>query len=77
MTKNKIFFKTTGFCFLAIFLFVAVSGCGLFVKTIPKGEILGKAPEDKFIMIDDVNYHYLEYPGTGRDIFLLHGFASS
>ena len=68
---------TTGCCSLALFLFVAVSGCGLFIKTIPKGEIIGKAPEDKYIMIDDVNYHYREYPGAGRDIFLLHGFASS
>jgi len=38
---------------------------------------LEKAPEDKYIMIDDVNYHYREYPGTGRNVFLLHGFASS
>jgi pimeloyl-ACP methyl ester carboxylesterase len=77
MSKKKMFFRTAGCCSLALFLIVAVSGCGLFIKTIPKGEILGKAPEDKFIMIDDVNYHYREYPGTGRDIFLLHGFASS
>lgn len=77
MGKIKMLFMKIYFCFLALFLVLAVSGCGLFIKTIPKGEILGKAPEDKFIMIDDVNYHYLEYPGTGRDIFLLHGFASS
>jgi len=24
-----------------------------------------------------VNFHYLEYPGEGSDVFLLHGFASS
>ncbi|MFA4917350.1 MAG: alpha/beta hydrolase [Syntrophales bacterium] len=77
MSKKKTFFMTTCCCFLALFLVVAASGCGLFIKTIPKGEIMGKAPEDKYIMIDDVNYHYLEYPGTGRDIFLLHGLASS
>lgn len=66
------------YCFIPLlFLFVVLQGCGLFIKTIPKGEIPGRAPEDKYIMIDDVNYHYREYPGTGRDIFLLHGFASS
>ena len=77
MSKKKMFFMTTGCCFLALFLVAFLQGCGLFLTTIPKGEILGKAPEDKFIMIDDVNYHYMEYPGPGRDIFLLHGFASS
>ncbi len=77
MSKKMIYFMKIFFCFPAFFLVLAVSGCGLFIKTIPKGEILGRAPEDKYIMIDDVNYHYREYPGTGRDIFLLHGFASS
>ena len=77
MDKIKMFARKTGCYFLALFLVIAVSGCGLFIKTIPKGEIPGRTPEDKYIMIDNVNYHYREYPGTGRDIFLLHGFASS
>ena len=65
-------------CFIiALFIVALLQGCGLFMTTIPKGEIMVKAPEDKYIMIDNVNYHYMEYPGTGRDIFLLHGFASS
>ena len=66
------------FTFLLALLLVAVlQGCGLFRTKIPNGVILGQVPEDKYIMIDDVNYHYREYPGTGRDVFLLHGFASS
>jgi len=77
MNKIKMLFVKTGYCLMALFLVVAASGCGLFSKTIPKSEILGKLPEDKYIMIDNVNYHYREYPGTGRDIFLLHGFTSS
>ncbi len=77
MDKIKMFARKTGCYFLALFLVIAVSGCGFFIKTIPKGEIPGRTPEDKYIMIDNVNYHYREYPGTGRDIFLLHGFASS
>lgn len=77
MNSIKNYFRKK-YCFIPIlFLIAFLQGCGLFLTTIPKGEILGKAPDDKFIMIDDVNYHYLEYPGTGRDIFLLHGFASS
>jgi len=77
MSKMKKLFTISCRFFLVLFLAAIFSGCGLFIKTIPKGEILGKAPEDKYIMIDDVNYHYREYPGAGRDIFLLHGFASS
>jgi pimeloyl-ACP methyl ester carboxylesterase len=65
----------TACCLMTLAL--AVSGCGLFIKTIPKGEISEKAPEDHYVMIENVNYHYLEYPGTGQDVFLLHGFASS
>ncbi|MBU0544212.1 MAG: alpha/beta hydrolase [Proteobacteria bacterium] len=77
MSKTKSFIVISGHCLIAFFLVIAVSGCGFFIKTIPKGEIQGRTPEDKYIMIDNVNYHYREYPGTGRDIFLLHGFASS
>jgi len=73
----KKLFTISGWFFLVLFLAAIFSGCGLFIKTIPKGEILERVPEDKYIMIDDVNYHYREYSGTGRDIFLLHGFASS
>ena len=76
MSKKRMSFRVVC-CFIALFLILAVSGCGLFIETIPKGEIPGKAPEDRYVMIDHVNYHYLEYPGAGPDIFLLHGFASS
>jgi len=77
MIRNKPFYITPALIFIALFIASATPGCGLFIKTIPKGEILERTPEDKYIMIDEVNYHYREYPGTGRDIFLLHGFASS
>jgi pimeloyl-ACP methyl ester carboxylesterase len=77
MNSIKIFFQNK-YCFIPLlFLAAFLQGCGLFIETIPKGEIIGKAPEDKYIVVDDVNYHYREYPGTGLDIFLLHGFASS
>ena len=36
---------------------------------------------DKFIKIDtgmqDVDLHYLEYPGEGGKVVLIHGFGSS
>ena len=77
MNSIKKFFQKI-YCFIPLlFLIAFLQGCGLFIKTIPKGEILGKVPEDRYVMIDNVNYHYMEYPGPGRDIFLLHGFASS
>lgn len=77
MKCKKTYFQKILCFFLSVLLIALLQGCGLFIKTIPKGEILGRVPEDKYIMIDDVNYHYREYPGSGRDIFLLHGFASS
>jgi pimeloyl-ACP methyl ester carboxylesterase len=77
MSKLKMLFIKTGYSLAVLLLAAAMSGCGLFIKTVPKGEILDRAPEDRYIMIEGVNYHYREYPGPGRDIFLLHGFASS
>jgi pimeloyl-ACP methyl ester carboxylesterase len=53
------------------------TGCGLFVKLIPPGEILSRTPKDCFIEISGVRYHYTEYPGKGPVVVLLHGFASS
>jgi len=77
MSSIKNFFQIK-YCFIHVLFLVAVlQGCGLFRRTIPKGEIPGMTPEDKYIMIDNVNYHHREYPGEGRDVFLLHGFASS
>jgi len=73
---TKLIKKLCRVLLVSFFVFTA-AGCGLFVKIIPKGEILGKVTEDRYVTIDNVNYHYMEYPGPGRDIFLLHGFASS
>jgi pimeloyl-ACP methyl ester carboxylesterase len=58
-------------------LSLLVSGCGLFVDKIPKGEIPNKTPADQFVNIDGVNIHYKEYPAKGHDVFLLHGLPSS
>ncbi len=54
----------------------SISGCGLFVENIPQGQILAETPQDHFITVDGVRYHYVEYPGKGEDVFLLHGFAA-
>ncbi|MDO9515126.1 MAG: alpha/beta hydrolase [Syntrophales bacterium] len=47
------------------------------MKQIPQGQIVSPAAQDHFVRVGDVNFHYLEYPGEGEDVFLLHGFASS
>jgi pimeloyl-ACP methyl ester carboxylesterase len=56
---------------------VIVSGCGLFVETIPRDRIGEFAAGGQFITIDDVRYHYREYPAPGRNVLLVHGFSSS
>ena len=55
----------------------ATVSCGLFVQNLPNGQVPHPDIHDHFVTINDVKYHYTEYPGPGQDIFLLHGFASS
>lgn len=54
-----------------------LGGCDLFIEHIPQGRIISPTPMDHFIKVGDVNFHYREYPGTGEDVFLLHGYGSS
>lgn len=54
-----------------------LSGCGLFMKTVPSGEILNKTPIDHMVQVKGLQFHYTEYPGRGKTVVLLHGFASS
>jgi pimeloyl-ACP methyl ester carboxylesterase len=56
---------------------LSVSGCGLFVTKIPAGKIPDATPKDRSITVKGVNYHYIEYPGPGKTVILLHGFAAS
>jgi len=63
--------------FVCIAFLVMAPGCGLFVKTIPKGEIPNRTQSDKFISINSVNIHYKEYPADGPEVFMLHGLPSS
>jgi len=35
------------------------------------------AAESRFVRVNGIQYHYVEHPGPGRDVVLLHGFASS
>ena len=60
-------------CFTAL----ATVSCGLFVQNLPNGQVPHPDIHDHFVTINDVKYHYTEYPGPGQDIFLLHGFGSS
>jgi pimeloyl-ACP methyl ester carboxylesterase len=62
-------------CMAVVFMF---SAC---VKHLEPGIILYPTPQDNFVRIDTdvrgVQIHYREYPGAGRNIVLIHGFASS
>ena len=56
---------------------LATVSCGLFVEILPNGQVPRPDTHDYFVTINNVKYHYTEYPGPGETIFLLHGFASS
>jgi len=49
-------------------------------KGMASGQMIDKSPYDHFVEIDDISYHYREYPARGKNaehVVLLHGFASS
>lgn len=54
-----------------------LSGCGLFIQKLPSGQVPRPAPENRFVTIDGVRFHYESHPGEGQAIVLLHGFGSS
>jgi pimeloyl-ACP methyl ester carboxylesterase len=61
-------------CVLLCFILL---GCVLAVEKIPQGRIIAPTVRDHFVKVGSLRYHYTEYPGAGRDIVFLHGFASS
>jgi pimeloyl-ACP methyl ester carboxylesterase len=54
-----------------------LSGCGLFNRKIPAGVIMDKTPKDHMVEVKGLKYHYIEYPGSGKTVVLLHGFGAS
>jgi pimeloyl-ACP methyl ester carboxylesterase len=63
-----------------VLLCVAVlftASCGLFVEDLPNGKVPQPDIHDHFVAVDGIKYHYTEYPASGEDVFLLHGFGSS
>ncbi len=60
-----------------LLLVFSINGCGLFAGHVSKSHIPCSVGHDHFIKVSGVNYHYTEYPASGRDILLIHGFASS
>lgn len=64
-------------CLPVLMCLVLFSGCGLFNKTIPAGVIPDQSPRDHWVDVKGVQFHYIEYAGTGRTVVLLHGFGSS
>jgi pimeloyl-ACP methyl ester carboxylesterase len=69
--------KRTAMALFALICLSLSSGCGLFVKRIPPGEIPCPTEKDHFVRVEGINFHYTEYPGPGETVFLLHGFGSS
>jgi len=63
---------------LCVCAVMTLSAC---VKRVDPRDVMQPTLHDKFVKIDsgaqDVYIHYVEYPGEGRDIVLIHGFASS
>jgi pimeloyl-ACP methyl ester carboxylesterase len=41
------------------------------------GEIPDKSGKDHILEVKGIQYHYTEYPGAGRTVVLIHGFAAS
>lgn len=66
-----------------------VAVCGLFLKKRlqwgvrrhakeePADRIVSAEPEDHFLRVGQAQYHYTEYPASGKDMLFIHGFASS
>jgi len=69
--------RRTALAFSTVLLCCALAGCGLFVKRIPRGEIVSPTDKDHFVEVEGIRFHYTEYPAPGPVVFLLHGFASS
>jgi pimeloyl-ACP methyl ester carboxylesterase len=63
---------------LCVCAVMTLSAC---VKRLDPRVVLQPTVHDKFIKIDsgaqDVYLHYLDYPGDGRKVVLIHGFGSS
>lgn len=71
---------------LSVCVIMFSNSCSLIQQLMPvqrldPGVILYPVPQDKFVRIDtdvpDIQIHYREYPGSGNNIVLVHGFASS
>ena len=69
--------KTFGWVLSLVAVLSVGGGCGLFVNTLPSGQVPDPTPYDRFIEVDGVKYHYLDHPGSGPTVFLLHGYGSS
>ncbi len=63
---------------LCVCAVMALSAC---VKRVDTRSVMHPTTNDKFLKINsgkqDINIHYLEYPGHGPNVVLIHGFASS
>lgn len=65
--------------FITSIILFSLSGCGIFIKKIPQGEIAIPCPDgkDNMIKIGPTNFHYTEYDAPGQAVLMVHGFGSS
>ena len=72
------YFRTTCVLFCAAFLLQA---CSAMLPRHDAADIMQAGPQDKFVRVktcvSDVNIHYREYTPRGKNVVLIHGFASS
>ena len=63
--------------FITSIVLFSLSGCGIFIKKIPQGEIAIPCPngKDQMIKIGATNFHYTEYDAPGQDVLMVHGFG--
>lgn len=54
-----------------------ISGCCASVRDAAREDFPSTMPEDRYVRVGDVRYHYTEFAGPGENVLLQHGFASS
>ena len=64
---------------LAFLLVLCTLLCGCAVSGVGPGreDLPSTMPQDRYVQVNGLRYHYTEFPAPGEKVFLLHGFGSS
>lgn len=63
--------------FIMAICLLSASGCGFFNESLPSGQMPEPERYDHFIELQGNRFHYIELPGKGPNVVMVHGFASS